>query len=80
LGGRGRPISESEASLDSRIARTIPEPCLRKTKTKNKTTKQQNNNNNNKTPKTQKVGSQDLSAWEAEVGRSSVSSRPLWST
>jgi hypothetical protein len=54
-GGRGRRISEFEASLvykvSSKTARGYTEkPCLEKTKT-NKQTKQNNNNNKNGAPK-----------------------------
>jgi hypothetical protein len=53
LGGRGRWISEFEASLvyrvSSRTARAIQRnPVLKKQKTKNKKTKKQKNNNNKK--------------------------------
>jgi hypothetical protein len=65
LGGRGRQISEFEASLvykvDSRSQVYTEKPCLEKPKTKpnqtkNKTTKNtpNNNNNNNKTKQNKK--------------------------
>jgi stress response protein YsnF len=51
LGGRGRQISEFEASLvykvSSRTARTIQRNPVSKNQTKNKTKKINNNNNNN---------------------------------
>jgi hypothetical protein len=61
LGGRGRRISEFEASLvykvSSRTARATQRNLVsKKTKTKTKTNK--NNNNNNKTTKTKPVESE----------------------
>jgi hypothetical protein len=65
LGGRGRQISEFEASLVYRVSsRTIQKNPVSE---KNKKQKQNNNNNNNKIPTKQKktsyVAQDDLELW-----------------
>jgi hypothetical protein len=69
LGGRGRWISEFQASLvyrvSSRTARATQKPCLKKTKTKTKTqpTKSTNQPTNKQTNKKRVPRAREAAQW-----------------